>query len=139
MPLERLYLMIVVLSGALGGYAHLSITFSYFVGQGKLDRAWAWWYFLRPFIGIAMAVILYFIVRGGLLAGAGEPAATSVLSPYGVGALAGLAGLFSKLATDKLRQLFKNLFSGQEKGAPDQSAPPEGAPKPAPQRRASNR
>ena len=120
MPAERLYLMIVVLSGALGSYAHLSITFSYFVGQGKLDRAWAWWYFLRPFIGIALAVILYFVLRGGLLAGVSDP--TSALNPYGVGALAGLTGLFSKLATDKLRQLFKNLFSGREKESSNQDA-----------------
>ena len=122
MPPERLYLMIVVLSGALGSYAHLSITFSYFVGQGKLERTWAWWYFQRPFIGITLAVILYFVLRGGLLAGAREPTATDVLSPYGVGAVAGLAGLFSKLVTDKLRQLFRNLFSGQEKESSKQDA-----------------
>jgi hypothetical protein len=113
MPPDRLYLMIVVLAGALGSYAHLSITFSYFVGQGKLERTWAWWYFQRPFIGITLAVILYFALRGGLLVGVSQP--TSVLSPYGVGAIAGLAGLFSKLVTDKLRQLFRHLFSGQEK------------------------
>jgi hypothetical protein len=32
------------------------------------------------------------------------------LSPYGVAAIAGLAGLFSKQATDKLREVFENLF-----------------------------
>ena len=48
---------------------------------------------LRPFIGSALAVIVYFAVLGGLIsgnAGAGE------LSPYGLSALAGLTGMFSK-------------------------------------------
>jgi hypothetical protein len=32
------------------------------------------------------------------------------VNPYGVAALSGLAGLFSKQATDKLREVFETLF-----------------------------
>jgi hypothetical protein len=36
------------------------------------------------------------------------------LSPYGVAAVAGLAGLFSKQATDKLREVFETLFKTEK-------------------------
>ncbi len=62
---------------------------------------------MRPFIGTALAVIVYFVVQGGLIAGT---SGAGSLSPYGVAAIAGLAGMFSKQATDKLREVFENLF-----------------------------
>ncbi len=36
------------------------------------------------------------------------------LSPNGVAAIAGPAGLFSKQATDKLREVFENLFKTEK-------------------------
>ena len=78
-----------------------------FVGNRRFVGSWTWWYLLRPFIGVALALLIYFAVRGGLIAastGAGG------LSPYGVAAIAGMAGLFSKQATDKLREVFETLF-----------------------------
>ena len=48
-----------------------------------------------------------FAARGGLVSG---NAGATDLSPYGIGALAGLAGMFSKQATDELREVFENLF-----------------------------
>lgn len=104
---ETRYLLIVVLTGALGSYIHAATSFADFIGNRQLYGSWAWWYVLRPFIGVALALIVYFAVRGGLVGG-GTGAAS--LSPYGVAAIAGLAGLFSKQATDKLREVFENLF-----------------------------
>jgi hypothetical protein len=46
-------------------------------------------------------------VRGGLLA---AQASADAVNPYGVAALAGLVGMFSKQATDKLREVFDTLF-----------------------------
>jgi hypothetical protein len=51
--------------------------------------------------------MVYFAARGGLVSG---NAGATDLSPFGIGALAGLAGMFSKQATDKLREVFENLF-----------------------------
>jgi hypothetical protein len=45
--------------------------------------------------------------HGGLIAGS---SGAGDLGPYGVTALPGLAGMFSKQATDKLREVFENLF-----------------------------
>jgi hypothetical protein len=104
---ETRYLLIVVLTGALGSYIHAATSFADFIGNRQLYGSWAWWYLLRPFIGVALALIVYFAVRGGLIGGA---AGADALSPYGVAAIAGLAGMFSKQATDKLREVFENLF-----------------------------
>jgi|SRR5579864_1924 len=104
---ETRYLLIVTLTGALGSYIHLATSFADFLGNRRLYASWGWWYLLRPFIGMALAIILYFAVRGGLVAGT---SGADNLSPYGVAAIAGLAGMFSKQATDKLREVFETLF-----------------------------
>lgn len=104
---EIRFLLIVMVSGALGSYIHLATSFADYVGNRRLMWSWGWWYVLRPFIGTALAIIVYFVVRGGLITGTGT---ATTLSPYGVAAIAGLAGMFSKQATDKLREVFENLF-----------------------------
>lgn len=104
---ETRYLLIVAVAGALGSYIHLATSFADYVGNRRMVWSWGWWYVLRPFIGMALALILYFVVRGGLITGTGG---AENLSPYGVAAIAGMAGMFSKQATDKLREVFENLF-----------------------------
>jgi hypothetical protein len=105
--LETRYLLIVAITGALGSYIHLATSFADYVGNRRMFGSWGWWYVLRPFIGMALALILYFAVRGGLIA---TTAGAEYLSPFGVAAIAGMAGMFSKQATDKLREVFENLF-----------------------------
>jgi hypothetical protein len=100
-------LALAAIAGALGSYIHLTTSFADFLGNRQFVSSWKWWYVLRPFIGSALAVLIYFAVRGGLISGG---AGAGDLSPYGVSALAGLTGMFSKQATDKLRELFENLF-----------------------------
>ncbi len=107
LDLETVYLSLVAIVGALGAFIHLATSFTEFLGNRTFIASWKWWYGLRPFIGSALALMVYFAARGGLIAGTG---AAKDLSPYGIAALAGLAGMFSKQATDKLREVFENLF-----------------------------
>ena len=100
-------ILIVLCTGALGSYVHATTSFVSYVGNRRLVFSWAWWYLLRPFLGMALALIFYFVLRGGLLTTSAEP---SKMSPFGIAAVAGLVGMFSKQATDKLRELFDNLF-----------------------------
>ena len=111
---ETRYLLIVAVTGALGSYIHLATSFADFMGHRRLVWSWTWWYILRPFIAMALAVILYFVVRGGLITGD-----SGSVNPYGVAAIAGMAGMFSKQATDKLREVFENLF--RTENPPDRS------------------
>jgi IPT/TIG domain len=100
-------LVLVVITGAFGSYVHAATSFADYVGNRTLASSWLWWYLLRVFIGVALAVIFYLAVRGGFLAAQAD---ASSVNPYGVAALAGLVGMFSKQATDKLEETFSSLF-----------------------------
>jgi hypothetical protein len=104
---ELKLLLIVMIAGALGSYVHAATSFSDFVGNRRLAASWVWWYFLRPFIGVALALVLYFAVRGGLLPMGAEVGSVSL---FGIAAISALAGMFSKQATDKLREVFDTFF-----------------------------
>lgn len=104
---ESRLILLVMLAGALGSYVHTATSFVTYVGNRSLVSSWMWWYVLRPFIGMALALVFYFVIRGGLLSGGAD---ASEVSPFGITAVAALAGMFSKQGTDKLRDVFDNLF-----------------------------
>lgn len=85
----------------------MATSFTFFAGKVKLVESWLWWYLLRPFIGAAVAIILYFVVRGVLFATTAE---SKDVSLFGILAFSGLAGMFSKQAIEWLRQIFDQMF-----------------------------
>ena len=105
-------LLVAVFSGALGSFIHAATSFTVYLGNRQLNRSWAGWYLLRPFVGMALAVIFYFLIRAGFVAPSVEEG--TALSPFGIAAVSGLAGMFSKEATDKLQQFFKDLLKPPE-------------------------
>lgn len=106
-------LALVVLSSAVGSYVHAAVSFTDYVGNRGLTVSWVWWYILRLFVGSSLAVIFYFAIRGGFFSTATNPAE---INPYGIAAISGLVGLFSKQATDKLREIFDTAFRVQHGG-----------------------
>ncbi len=110
---ETRLLLLVMAMGALGSYIHAGTSFVTYVGNRSFVESWTWWYLLRPFIGLALAIIFYFVIRGGLLSAG---AVASDISPFGFAAVAGLVGMFSKQATDKLEEIFNNLFQVSKEG-----------------------
>jgi hypothetical protein len=108
---ESRWILIVLLTGALGSYVHATTSFVTFVGNRSLVTSWTWWYILRPFIGSSLALIFYFVIRGGLLSTGTEAANVSI---FGIAAISGMVGMFSKQATDKLKELFDTLFKTKE-------------------------
>jgi len=100
-------LMLVMVAGALGSFLHTATSFADFVGNEKLARSWIWWYLLKPFVGMGLAVVFYLVVRGGFLSAGTEAGKVNI---YGIAALAGMTGMFSKQATDKLGEVFTTLF-----------------------------
>ncbi|HXJ90913.1 MAG TPA: hypothetical protein VMS18_29160 [Candidatus Binatia bacterium] len=108
-------LWLVMLAGCLGTFLHTSQSFSDYVGNRTIKSNWAWWYYLRPFIGAGLAVVFYTALRGGVIAIAtGTNAKTSDLNPFGVVATAALVGMFSKSATMKLGEVFETLFKSDK-------------------------
>jgi len=99
-------LLAVVLVSGVGSFVHAATSFSDYVGNRELRTSWIWWYLLRALVGSSLALVFYFAVRGGFFTGT----STKDINPYGIAAVAGLVGLFSKQATDKLRELFDTAF-----------------------------
>lgn len=114
--LEDRLLLLVIVAGALGSYIHSATSYADFRGNRQFSTSWTLWYVLRPLIGVCLALVLYFATRGGLLLliinGADATKASSI-NPFGVAAISGLTGMFSKQAADKLAEVFTTLFKAQ--------------------------
>lgn len=100
-------LLLVILVGAAGSLIQAATSFGDYVGNREFFSSWVPWYVLRLVVGVLLALLLYFAVRGGFLNGNSQ---SGNVNPYGIAALAGLSGLFSKQATDKLKEVFETLF-----------------------------
>ncbi|MGH2945534.1 MAG: hypothetical protein ACRDPC_04615 [Solirubrobacteraceae bacterium] len=120
-------LLLVILVSAVGSYVHVTVSFSDFAGNRQLVSSWVWWYLLRVFVGSSLAVLFYFAIRGGFFSSASD---SSQVNVYGIAALSGLVGLFSKQATDKLREIFDTAFRTQQGYGDD--ARSDGIANPAP-------
>jgi hypothetical protein len=104
---DKRLLLLVMVVGALGSFIHVVSSFADFVGNRRFIRSWIWWYLLRPYVGVPLAVLFYFVIRAGFLSSgvsAGE------VNRFGIAAIAGLVGMFSVKATDKLKELFDTFF-----------------------------
>jgi len=111
---SRLFLTVVA-AGALGSLVHCITSFADYVGDRSLRQSWVWYLILRTPIGIALALLFYLVLRGGLIAptlpeGSSNGHTATILNPYGLAAVAAMAGMFSKQATDKLAEVFDVLF-----------------------------
>jgi len=110
---ERLLLLVIV-AGILGSFVHGATSLADYIGNDRFNSKWTWFYLLRPVIGMALALVFYFVIRGGFLT---TNVGATDINPYGIAALAGLVGMFSKQATDKLSEVFSTLFkSGSGEG-----------------------
>jgi len=109
----RLFL-IVGLAGALGSLVHALRSLYWYVGNRALVWSWLAKYILLPFIGSTLAFVFYFVLRAGLF----SPQATvEEASPFGFAALAGMVGMFSDQAAEKLKEVAATLLAPTPKGA----------------------
>lgn len=108
LSLEAAYIGIVIAFGGLGSCIHTLTSLATYIGNGAFRPRWTMWYIVRLPVGVALALLFYALLRGGLL----TSGTVAVVNPYAIAAAAGLAGLFSKQATDKLEQVFSTIFQG---------------------------
>ncbi len=116
---EILLFIIVMISGAIGSSVFMARSFAYHMGADDFEDSFMWWYWLRLPIGMGIAVMIYLVLRGGLFAGsfAEQSKAIDAVNPFGFAALATLAGMFSRQATEKLEEIFNNIFTTSSKSA----------------------
>jgi hypothetical protein len=105
-------ILLAMLAGALGSMVHAVKSLADFIGNRKAVASWFWWYITRPFLGAAMALIFYAVLRGGFLAG--SPADAGVVNHFGVVAIGALVGMFADKASQKLADLFETLFTARD-------------------------
>jgi hypothetical protein len=110
---EHATFLVIIFSGALGGVTHALRSLYWYVGNRDLRRSWLMLYACVPVVGAALALIVYIVVRGGLLS---AQASSADVNPYGFSAVAALVGLFSSEATTKLKQIFSTIFAPAEEG-----------------------
>jgi len=118
-------LLLVGAMGALGALIHVTSSFADYVGNRQLLWSWVWWLLLRIPIGVALAVVFYMLIRGGLIIPNGSTEAQ--INPYGIAGLAALVGMFAKQATDKLADIFDNLFISDKNKARSEPLTPQHA------------
>jgi IPT/TIG domain len=115
---QRLF-TVVALAGFLGGLIHSARSLYWYVGNRDLRRSWLLMYASLPFVGGALAVVFYIVLRGGLVTGQTSAAQLNV---FGFAAVSALVGLFSPEAAEKLKQIFSTLLTAAPAGR-DQLAP----------------
>jgi hypothetical protein len=111
------------MAGALGGMVASLRSLYWYVGNRELIWAWMLMYVLRPFVGTTLALVFYFVIRGGLFSPQAKIADTS---PFGFAGLSALVGLFSEQAVLKLKEVAETLLSKPSPGAdarPQESKP----------------
>lgn len=110
---EGSVLTMVILLGALGGSLHLVSSLVMFIGNRQLKRSWLPYYLAMPFTGAGLAPVVYMLLRVGLINPTGTATGGTGLSSLNfiaIYAFAVLTGLFSRVALDKLGEVFKTLF-----------------------------
>jgi len=107
---QRLFI-IVALAGGLGGLIHSGRSLYEYTGNRILRRSWLLMYLSLPFIGSALAVVFYVILRGGLITGSSVQ-----VNFFGFAAVAALVGLFSPEAMEKLKQVFSTILAPAQPG-----------------------
>lgn len=121
LPTERDVLITVVLLGSIGGTIRLLASLSLYVGNRQLLRHWLLYYFVLPFIGGAIAVLVFLFIRTGMLSPANvdvESGAARLNLPVIYG-FAGATGMFARNAIEKFGEIVELLFRTRTKAAKD--------------------
>ena len=123
--IEARLLAIVLVSGALGSSVFAARAYATFRGLKRYDPDWNWWYVMRLPIGMGLALFLYLVIRGGLFTASvgNSDQVMQTANPFGFAALAALAGMFAKEASDKLEEVFQSVFSTSDKPQPAAKSP----------------
>ncbi len=103
---DKDFLILLAAAGALGAMAHVLRSFYVYAGEWKLVKSWLISYFLIPEVGAIVAVVVYIVLRGGLIAGG-----VAQQNPFGFAAVGVLVGMFSSQALEMLKKVFETLFA----------------------------
>jgi hypothetical protein len=104
---DVIIILLAMSAGVTGSFILAASSYVKYHGNKTLVLSWIPWYLARAPIGAALAIIMYLVIRAGLIP---TTTASEQVSPLGVAALAGLAGMFSNRAVDQLERIFTAAF-----------------------------
>lgn len=116
--LGSLMLILVAACGFLGNLIHVSRSLTYYIGMQQFQRSWIPWYFIKPFTASGLALLIYFATNSG------GAATTGPINLFPIMLAAGLAGLFTDIATQKLKVIFEAILKPADKSAPPVTTQP---------------
>jgi hypothetical protein len=111
---ELRLLLLVIFTGAFGACIMALRSLADYRGQRKLTNNWTIHYVVRPTSGAGVAFVFYLVIRGGFMAGTDVDIGAS--APFGIVAVAALAGMFSEKAFNKLGEVFNAMFKADDRG-----------------------
>lgn len=112
---SHLFLM-AVLAGALGGCVHGLRSLVWHVGKRQLQTSWLLKYYLLPLLGAALAVIFFLAASAGFYTVQGSGNLILI-------GLAGLVGMFSDQAAEKLKKIAEGLLAEVKNTTSPESTP----------------
>jgi hypothetical protein len=115
-PMSLLTLLLCMAMGALGSAMNMTQEFL----RSEEDKAFRW-YFLRPFLGIMLAVATFILFKSGQVVltvtpGANGAATDASLNPYVVGFVAIISGLLSEQAYHRISDAGAQLLAAKDAG-----------------------
>ena len=110
---EACLIIIVVLAGALGGQVRSLRSLAWYTGNKELKKSWLLQYILSPFVGATLAIVTYFVIRGGFVSAGSTIQQSSV---YVYAGIASIVGIASEPVALKLKQVAESLFTKPGKG-----------------------
>ena len=84
-------------------------------------------YFVKPFIGASLGLIVYFLIRGGFFSFTAE--GEGKLNPYGIAGISALVGIFTSNIMVRLREIMKQAFGSSKEKEPDKDRMSVAGPK----------
>ena len=110
---EARLILVVFLIGGLGGTIASFNSLANYRGEGALTKSWSLHYVVSPWLGAGVALLTYLVLRAGFFPGTSDQL-EGIGIPWGVVAIAGLAGLFYDKSLLKLQQVFVTVFNPQD-------------------------
>jgi len=106
-------IIIVAMAGALGSLVHALRSLYWYIGNRELVFSWLAMYVLLPFVGATLALVFYFVIRGGFFS---TEATIEQTSPFGFAGLGALVGMFTEQAVLKLKEVAETLLAKPQEG-----------------------
>jgi hypothetical protein len=125
---EACLILIVVLAGALGGQVRSLRSLAWYTGNKELKKSWLLQYILSPFVGSTLAIVTYFVIRGGFVSVGSTIQQSRVYLYAGIASIVGIA---SEPVALKLKQVAESLFTkpGEGKDSNPQNVAETSSPK----------